>query len=48
MWSYPIVNPRYGKPLNWFKRDEVYNDDRGKQLIAQTLAAYFKASLNIQ
>ena len=34
---------RSGKPLNWFKRDEVHNDDRGKQLIAQTLAAYFKA-----
>ena len=34
---------RSGKPLNWFKRDAAHNDDRGKQLIAQTLAAYFKA-----
>lgn len=31
------------KPLGWFKRDEAHNDDRGKQLIAQTLAAYFQA-----
>lgn len=30
-----------GKPLNWFKRDRAHNDDRGKQLIAQRLAAYF-------
>ena len=29
------------KPLDWFKRDAVHNDDRGKQLIARTLAAYF-------
>ena len=34
---------RSGKPLDWFKRDAAHNDDRGKQLIAQTLAAYFKA-----
>ena len=34
---------RSGKPLNWFKRDPAHNDDRGKQLIAQTLAAYFRA-----
>ena len=33
---------RSGKPLDWFKRDAAHNDDRGKQLIAQTLAAYFK------
>ena len=33
---------RSGKPLNWFKRDAAHNDDRGKQLIAQTLAAYFR------
>ena len=32
---------RSGKPLDWFKRDAAHNDDRGKQLIAQTLAAYF-------
>ena len=30
-----------GKPLNWFHRDLCHNDDRGKQLIAQTFAAYF-------
>ena len=30
------------KPLNWFKRDGAHNDDRGKQLIGQTLAAYFR------
>lgn len=29
------------KPLGYFKRDLVHNDDRGKQLIARTLAAYF-------
>ena len=29
------------KPLGWFKRDGAHNDDRGKQLIARTLAAYF-------
>lgn len=34
---------RSGKPLNWFKRDAAHNDDRGKQLIAQTLAAYFNS-----
>jgi len=34
---------RSGKPINWFKRDAAHNDDRGKQLIAQTLKAYFKA-----
>lgn len=34
---------RSGKPLNWFKRDIAHNDDRGKQLIARTLAAYFAA-----
>ena len=33
---------RSGKPLDWFKRDAAHNDDRGKQLIAQTLAAYFR------
>lgn len=37
---------RSGKPLDWFKRDAAHNDDRGKQLIAQTLAAYFKAVKN--
>lgn len=31
------------KPLGWFKRDPAHNDDRGKQLIAQRLAAYFNA-----
>ena len=36
---------RSGKPLNWFKRDSAHNDDRGKQLIAQTLAAYFRAAM---
>ena len=34
---------RSGKPLNWFKRDAAHNDDRGKQLIAQTMAAHFRA-----
>ena len=34
---------RSGKPLGWFKRDRAHNDDRGKQLIAQTLAAYFRS-----
>ena len=29
------------KPINWFKRDSAHNDDRGKQLLGQTLAAYF-------
>ena len=33
---------RSGKPLDWFKRDAAHNDDRGKQLIAQALAAYFR------
>jgi hypothetical protein len=33
------------KPLDWFKRDAVHNDDRGKQLIAQTLAVYFRMAL---
>ncbi len=33
---------RSGKPLNWFKRDAAHSDDRGKQLIAQTLAAFFR------
>ena len=33
---------RSGKPLYWFKRDEAHSDDRGKQLIAQTLGAYFR------
>ncbi len=37
---------RSGKPLDWFKRDAAHNDYRGKQLIAQTLAAYFKAVKN--
>ena len=32
---------RSRKPLDWFKRDIAHNDDRGKQLIAQRLAAYF-------
>lgn len=32
---------RSGKPLLWFKRDICHNDDRGKQLIARTMAAYF-------
>lgn len=36
---------RSGKPLNWFKRDAAHNDDRGKQLIAQTMAAYFRAAV---
>ena len=34
---------RSGKPLDWFKRDAAHNDDRGKQLISQTLATYFTA-----
>ena len=33
-----------GKPIGWFDRDAVHNDDRGKQLIAQTLRAYFRAA----
>jgi len=32
------------KPLNWFKRDGAHNNDRGKQLIGRTLAAYFKTA----
>lgn len=35
---------RSGKPLGWFKRDIAHNDNRGKQLIAQRLAAYFYAA----
>ena len=34
-----------GKPLGWFNRDAVHNDDRGKQLIAQAFGAYFRAAL---
>lgn len=34
-----------GQPLGWFKRDKVHNDDRGKQLIARTLAEYFALSV---
>ena len=30
------------KPLGWFKRDGAHNDDRGKQLIGQLLAAHFR------
>jgi hypothetical protein len=37
---------RSGKPLHWFKRDPVHNDDRGKQLIAQAMAAYFAHAAN--
>lgn len=36
---------RSGKPLNWFKRDAAHNDNRGKQLVAQTLAAYFREAI---
>jgi len=32
------------KPLGWFNRDRVHNNDRGKQLIGQTLAAWFRAA----
>jgi len=32
------------KPLDWFKRDAAHNDDRGKQLIARTLAAIFRSA----
>lgn len=35
---------RSGKPLNWFKRDAAHNNDRGKQLIAQAMAAHFCAA----
>lgn len=34
-----------GKPLGWFNRDAVHNDDRGKQLIAQAFGAYFREAL---
>ena len=37
---------RSGRPLGWFKRDRAHNDDRGKQLIAQTIAAYFRSALS--
>ena len=30
------------KPLGWFKRDGAHNDDRGKMLIGQHLAAHFR------
>lgn len=33
------------KPLDWFKRDGAHNDNHGKQLIGQTLAAYFRSAL---
>ena len=31
-------------PLDWFRRDAVHNNDRGKQLIGQNLAAWFRAA----
>ena len=34
------------KPLDWFKRDAAHNNDRGKQLIARTLAAFFRSALS--
>ena len=30
------------QPSSWFSRDEVHNNDRGKQLIGQNLAAWFR------
>lgn len=33
-----------GRALGWFNRDAVHNNDRGKQLIGQTLAAWFRAA----
>lgn len=35
-----ITNAR--KPMDWFRRDGVHNNDRGKQLIGQNLAAWFR------
>lgn len=35
-----ITNVR--KPMDWFRRDGVHNNDRGKQLIGQNLAAWFR------
>ena len=36
---------RSKKPMDWFKRDAAHNDDRGKQLIAQTMAEFFRQAL---
>ena len=32
------------QPSSWFSRDEVHNNDRGKQLIGRNLAAWFRAA----
>ncbi len=32
-----------GRPLGYFNRNEIHNNDRGKQVIGQVLAAYFRA-----
>jgi hypothetical protein len=37
---------RSGKPVEWFKRDEVHANIKGEQLIGHLLAAYFLPSAN--
>ena len=33
---------RSGKPWQWFQRDAVHGDDRGKQIVGRIVEAYFK------
>ncbi|MFA6931976.1 MAG: SGNH/GDSL hydrolase family protein, partial [Lentisphaeria bacterium] len=35
---------RSGKPIGWFNRDSVHNNDRGKQILGRTLQKYLKIS----
>lgn len=42
-WPCNIV-AESGKPLGWFNRDAIHNNDHGKQLIGHTLAAWFRSA----
>lgn len=36
-----------GKPFNYFNRDRVHNNDRGKQIIGRVLASYFATAQKV-
>ena len=37
---------RSGRPLGWFNRDTLHNNERGKAMIARVMLEYFKAAAN--
>ena len=44
LWNEYVANS--GKPIEWFMRDEIHANSRGKQVVGQYLLNYLKSGIN--